>query len=84
MFTCLHQKCITAVINLLRGSSVHFENAERGFSNDDMNALINIIKYCQKHQIKLVFFSAPMPDFRVLDTGLAFIKYRNRLKDGFM
>lgn len=47
----------------------HFENAERGFSNDDMNALINIIKYCQKHQIKLVFFSAPMPDFRVLDTG---------------
>lgn len=47
----------------------HFQNAQRGFSKDDINTLKNIIDYCQEHHIKLVFFSAPMPDFRVMDTG---------------
>ncbi|MCI8484084.1 MAG: hypothetical protein HFH41_07060 [Lachnospiraceae bacterium] len=46
-----------------------FESAERTFSEDDIRSLKKIIQYCKKHEIELVFFSAPMPDFRLAEIG---------------
>lgn len=47
----------------------HFLPAMRELSRDNMNDLRRIIKYCDKKDIELVCFSAPMPDFRLCDAG---------------
>lgn len=39
------------------------------FSEDDLKYLDKIINYCRKNNIEVTFFSAPMPDFRLVDIG---------------
>lgn len=46
-----------------------FESAQRTFSEDDIKSLEKIIKYCQKHDIELVFFSSPISDFQLAEIG---------------
>lgn len=53
----------------LFNSDTHFESAKRSFSEDDIKSLEKIVSYCKKKGIELVLFSAPMPDFRLLDSG---------------
>ena len=47
----------------------HYGSLTATFSPDDIQYIDNIITYCQKHNIELIFFSAPMPDFRLADMG---------------
>lgn len=47
----------------------HFLPAMRDLSSDNMNDLKRIIEYCDKKDIELICFSAPMPDFRLCDAG---------------
>lgn len=39
------------------------------FSEDDLKYLDKIINYCRKNNIEVTFFTAPMPDFRLVDIG---------------
>ncbi len=39
------------------------------FAEDDIESLEKIIKYCDKNDIELVLYSAPMTDYRVADLG---------------
>lgn len=51
------------------------------FSPNNIAALKKIIKYCRENEIELVFYSAPMPDFRLMLMGNydEFIVYINEL-----
>lgn len=42
---------------------------EKIFSEDNLRSLKRIILYCKKHDIELVFFSAPMSDYKLIDVG---------------
>lgn len=42
---------------------------ERPFSNDDIESLEKIIRYCKKNNIELVFFSSPVADFLLAGAG---------------
>ncbi|MBP3476273.1 MAG: hypothetical protein J6K48_08170 [Lachnospiraceae bacterium] len=43
--------------------------SEQKFTNDDIKSIKNIIDYCEKHQIELVLFVSPMPDYLLTGTG---------------
>lgn len=49
--------------------STHSDSGAKTFSQDDIKSLKSIIDYCKKHGIELCFFSAPMPDFTLIDAG---------------
>lgn len=52
--------------NIKSGFSPISENA---ISEKSKTYLSKIINYCKKEEIELVFFSAPMPDFRLIGVG---------------
>lgn len=42
---------------------------EEALSEDNLKYLNKIISYCQEHEIELIFYSAPIPDFRLAGCG---------------
>ena len=60
----------TEIVNNNFSNEGHFASiSENAFSEDSLNSLLQIITYCGKNDIELVIYSAPMPEFRLVDVG---------------